>query len=71
MAYEIGDRVVVNLEGMLILGASRQTGKTEAPGTVVDKPGGVLYNIRLDEPLPPNVEKIDFVGGSRLSPLKS
>ena len=71
MAYEIGDRVIVNLRGLTVLGATDLSGRTETSGTVVDKPGGILYNIRLDEPLPPNVESIDFVGGSRLKPMDS
>lgn len=71
MAYEIGDRVIVNLVGLMVLGVTDLSGRTETPGTVVDKPGGILYNIRLDEPLPPNVQSIDFIGGSRLKPLAS
>ena len=71
MAYEIGDRVIVNLRGLMVLGATDLAGRTETSGTVIDKPGGILYNIRLDEPLPPNVETIDFVGGSRLKPMGS
>ena len=69
MPYEISERVVVDLQGMLVLGAGDLEGRTEATGTVIDKPGGVLYNIRLDHPLPPDVKTIDFVGGSRLKPL--
>ncbi len=69
MAYEIGDRVTVNLKGLMVLGASDFSDRDETSGTVVDKPGGILYNIRLDEPLPPNVATIDFIGGSRLKPL--
>ena len=71
MAYEIGDRVIVNLRGLLVLGATDLSGRNETSGTVVDKPGGILYNIRLDEPLPPNVATIDFIGGSRLKPIAS
>ena len=71
MAYEIGDRVIVNLRGLVVLGATDLSGRDESSGTVVDKPGGILYNIRLDEPLSPNVESIDFVGGSRLKPIGS
>ena len=71
MAYEIGDRVVVNLKGMVILGVTDLAGQTEALGTVVDKPGGVLYNVRLDDPLPPAVESLNFVGGGRLRPIAS
>ncbi len=69
MAYEIGDRVIVNLQGLMVLGVTDLSGKTEASGTVVDKPGGILYNIRLDEPVPVDVATIDFVGGSRLKPM--
>ncbi len=42
MAYEIGDRVMVNLVGLMVLGATDLSGRTESSGTVVDKPGGIL-----------------------------
>jgi hypothetical protein len=64
--YEIGDRVIVNLRGLVILGVDDLGSRTEAGGTVVEKPGGVLYNVLLDEPLSEGVDKIPFVGGSRL-----
>jgi hypothetical protein len=64
--YEIGDRVIVNLRGLVILGVDDLGSKTEAGGTVVEKPGGVLYHVLLDEPLSGGVDKIPFVGGSRL-----
>jgi len=71
MPYDIGDRVVVDLRGLIVLGVSDLGGRTEAIGTVVEKPGGVLYNVRLDEPLPPDQGTITFIGVNRLSPLES
>lgn len=69
MPYDIGDRVTVNLRGLVILGIDDLGSKTEAAGTVVEKPGGVLYHVLLDEPLSASVDKITFVGGSRLKSL--
>ena len=48
MPYDIGDRVVVDLRGLIVLGVSDLGGRPEAIGTVVEKPGGVLYNMQLD-----------------------
>lgn len=69
MPYEIGDRVIVDLRGLVILGVDDLEGKVEAAGTVVEKPRGVLYNVLLDEPLSADVDRITFVGGSRLKSL--
>ena len=69
MPYEIGDRVIVNLQGLVILGVDDLGSRTEAGGTVVEKPGGVLYHVLLDEPLSESVDRITFVGGSRLRSL--
>ena len=69
MSYEIGDRVIVDLRGRIVLGLPDHGGKTEAIGTVVDRPGGVLYNVRLDEPLAPGVDTLTFIGEARLKPL--
>ena len=69
MPYEVGERVVVDLRGLVILGVDDLGRRTEASGTVVEKPGGVLYNVLLDEPLSESVDKITFVGGSRLRAL--
>ena len=66
MAFNIGDRVVVDLQKMVVLRVENLGGKTEATGTIVDRPGGVLYNVRLDERLAPGVETIDFIGVSHL-----
>ncbi len=71
MPYDIGDRVVVDLRGLIVLGVSDLGGRTEAIGTVVEKPGEVLYNVHLDEPLPPDRDTITFIGVNRLSPLDS
>ena len=71
MPYDVGDRVVVDLQGLIILGVSDLGGRTEAIGTVVEKPGGVLYNVHLDEPLSPDRDTITFIGGNRLRPLES
>jgi hypothetical protein len=67
--YEIGERVIVNLQGLVILGVDDLGSRTEAAGTVVDKPGGVLYHVSLDQPLSEGVDRISFVGGSRLRSL--
>jgi hypothetical protein len=67
--YEIGDRVIVNLRGLVILGVDDLGSRTEAAGTVVEKPGGVLHHVLLDEPLSGGVDTIPFVGGSRLRSL--
>jgi hypothetical protein len=69
MPYEIGDRVIVNLVGLVSLGVDDVGSRTEAAGTVVEKPGGVLYNVLLDEPLSESVDRIIFIGGSRLRSL--
>lgn len=69
MPYEIGDRVIVNLRGLVILGVDDLGSRTEAGGTVVEKPGGVLYHVLLDKPLSEGVDRITFVGGSRLRSL--
>ena len=66
MPFNVGDRVVVDLRQLVVLGVGDMGDKTEATGTVVDRPGGVLYNVRLDEPLAPGNETINFIGGSRL-----
>lgn len=71
MPYEIGDRVAVDLKGMVLLGAPDLRGRTQAIGTVVAKPGGLLYNVRLDEPLAPGFDTLTFVGGVRLKPIES
>ena len=42
MPYEIGDRVIVDLQGVRILGVPDLGGQTDAVGTVVEKPGGLL-----------------------------
>ena len=71
MAYEVGDRVIVDLQVILVLGVSDFEGKTEAAGTIIDRPGGVLYNVRLDDPLPPDVDHINLIGGGAgLKPLQ-
>ena len=69
MPYEIGDRVIVNLRGLVILEVDDLGSRTEAAGTVVEKPGGVLYHVLLDQPLSESVDRITFVGGSRLRSL--
>ena len=71
MPYEIGERVIVNLQGMVILGVDDLGSRTESAGVVVEKPGGVLYNIRLDQPLSAGVDTINFVGGKRLRSLSA
>ena len=70
MPYDIGDRVIVNLQGVKILGVSDLGGKTEAVGTVVEKPGGLLYNVRLDAPLAPDHDMVTFIGGRHLRPVE-
>ena len=70
MPFEVGDRVIVDLQGLVILQAPDHGGKTEAIGTVVDRPGGMLYNVHLDEPLAPGVDRLTFVGGGHLKPLE-
>jgi hypothetical protein len=71
MPYDIGTRVIVDLRGLVLLGSPDLRGRTEAIGTVVDRPGGVLYNVRLDEPLAPGLETLTFVSGRRLRPMES
>ena len=51
MAFEIGDRVIVELEGLENFQIPELNGEREAVGTVVGKPGRVLYNVDLDEPI--------------------
>ncbi|MDA1349156.1 MAG: hypothetical protein O3A47_09905 [Chloroflexi bacterium] len=48
MPYEIGDRVVVKLPTDWKVRDLK--GKVEGLGTMVEKPGGVVYNVQLDEP---------------------
>ncbi len=69
MPYEVGDRVIVNLQRLVILQFPDHGEKTEAIGTVVNRPGGALYNVHLDEPLAPGVDMLTFVGGGRLKPV--
>lgn len=71
MPYDIGDRVTVDLRGLVLLGAPELGGRTEAIGTVVARPGGLLYNVHLDEPLAPGYDTLTFVGGVRLKPVQS
>ena len=70
MPYEIGDRVIVDLRGVIVLGVPDLGGQTDAVGTVVEKPGGVLYNVRLDAPLAPDHDMLTFLGGSHLRALE-
>jgi hypothetical protein len=70
MPYDIGDRVIVDLRGVKILGVSDLGGKTDAVGTVVEKPGGLLYNVRLDAPLAPDHDMVTFIGGRHLRPVE-
>ena len=46
---------------MLVLGVSDFEGETEAASTEIDRPGGVLYNVKLDDPLPPDVDLINLI----------
>ena len=70
MPYDIGDRVIVDLRGVKILGVSDLGGKTDAVGTVVEKPGGLLYNVRLDAPLAQDHDMVTFIGGRHLRPVE-
>ena len=66
MPYDIGDGFVADLRGLIVLGVSDLGGRTEAIGTVVEKPGAELFNVHLDEPLPPYRDMITFIGVNRL-----
>ena len=49
MPYEVGHRVIARLPTEWRMKDLK--GRTEALGTVVEKPGGAVYNVLLDEPL--------------------
>ena len=49
MPYEVGDRVIARLTADWRMKDLK--GRTEALGTVVEKPGGVMYDVLLDEPV--------------------
>ena len=67
MAYEIGDRVII-----IKLLQNHQVrdlkGRTEATGTVVAKPGGVVYDVLFDDPPDPNYNTLTYLGEEDLRP---
>ena len=50
MPYETGDRVIVDLRGVIVLGVPDLGGQTDAVGTVVEKPGALYANFPKDHP---------------------
>ena len=48
MPFNIGDRVLARIPST---GLIPDPDRLLAPGTVVEKPGGLVYNVRLDEPV--------------------
>ena len=51
MPFDIGNRVIVNLEGLETQQLPDRGDQIEATGTVVGKPGGLVYDVHLDEPI--------------------
>ena len=48
MPFNIGDRVLARIPET---GLIPDPDRLQARGTVVEKPGGLVYNVRLDEPM--------------------
>ena len=48
MPFNIGDRVLARIPST---GLIPDPDRLLAAGTVVEKPGGLVYNVRLDEPI--------------------
>lgn len=67
MEYEIGDRVSVILDGPQPQWVRERKDEIERSGTVVAMPGGVVYNVELDDPPDPNIPILTAVHPDRLS----
>ena len=69
MPYEVGDRVIARLPTDWRMKDLK--GRTEALGTVVEKPGGVVYNVLLDEPLEGEGNTLTYLSEYDLKPANS
>ena len=69
MPFNVGDRVLVDLRGKEAHINVEFLTQTEWPGKVVAKPGGVVYNVKLDGSFTA-IDTLTYLRESDLRPLK-